>query len=87
VRPISGGSNPYRGYATDATRAQRRLPAPVERTVSLRLVPRADAPVDSADVELSVRVLADGGSITVKRRTVADPDGTRRTIGIDALIR
>jgi hypothetical protein len=87
VRPISGGSNPYRGYSTDATRAQRRMPVPVERTVSLRVVPRADAPADGADVELSVRFFADGGSITVKRRTVADADGTRRTIGIDAVIR
>ena len=86
VRPIPGGFDPY-----------RRLPTPKRDQVAsgataLRVIPRADAaaPADAAaepgtDTELSVRFLAHGGSITVKRRTVADGtvEGGRRTIGID----
>lgn len=39
-----------------------------------------------ADVEMSVRLCADGTQITVMRRTVADAGG-RRTVGIEAVIR
>ena len=77
MRPISGGSDPY-GLRARHAPAGRRAPRVVEPVPDLRAV---------GDVELSIRVLADGGSITVKRRTVADADGTRRTVGIDAVIR
>ena len=90
VRPISGGFDPYRRY----------LPPPKRDGIAtgataLRVVPRADLPAlgetpePAADTELSVRFLAHGGSITVKRHTVADAaaEGGRRTVGIDAVVR
>jgi hypothetical protein len=86
VRPISGGSDPYRAYQQAQQPVVRRDLSPAGST-SLRLVPRADAAPESSDVELSVRLFADGGSITVKRRTVSEGDGTRRTVGIEALVR
>ena len=76
MRPISGGSDPY-GLRARHAPAGRRLTRMAEPP-DLRQV---------GDVELSVRVFADGGSISVRRRTVADADGTRRTVGIDAVIR
>ena len=82
MHPIQGGSEPYHRSA----QLPRRDLA-VAGSTTLRLVPRADAPETAADVELSVRLFADGGSITVKRRTVAEADGSRRTVGIDAVIR
>lgn len=85
MRPISGGFNPY-----DRSAPPHRGPSAVERAAALRVVRSADvAPVAprEPDVELSVRLLADGGSISVQRRTVAQPDGTRRTVGIDAIVR
>ncbi len=55
-------------------------------TASRRIVPRLDEPMGT-DVELSIRVFADGGSISVRRRLAPGPDGTMRTVGIEALIR
>ena len=81
MRPISGGSDPYGLRARHALAARRvpRVPRVVEPLPpDLRAV---------GDVELSIRVLADGGSITVRRRTVVDEQGTRRTVGIDAVVR
>jgi hypothetical protein len=90
VRPISGGSD----VPGPRLPLPRRTASPYERAVAgvapIALVRRpADAPADpgAGDVELSIRVLADGGSITVRRRSVADSDGARRTVGIDAVIR
>lgn len=85
MRPISGGSNPY-----DRAPAPLRRPTAVERVAPLRVVRSADAapaPARDPDVDLSVRLLADGGSISVQRRTVVGPDGARRTVGIDAIVR
>ncbi|AHG88576.1 hypothetical protein J421_1039 [Gemmatirosa kalamazoonensis] len=82
MRPIQGGTTPY----SRPLPSSRRDPAPVGST-ALRLVRRVDEPASAADVELSLRVFADGGSITVKRRSVTAPDGSRRTVGIEALIR
>ena len=82
MRPISGGSDPYRSDLPPGRRDLAR-----HGPTSLRLVPRGDATEAAADVELSVRLFADGGSITVKRRTIAEADGSRRTVGIDAVIR
>jgi hypothetical protein len=40
------------------------------------------------DVEMSIRVFADGRSISVARHLAPESgDGPRRTIGIDAVIR
>jgi hypothetical protein len=55
-------------------------------STSLRLL-RSTEDTSADDVEISVRVFADGGSITVKRRTVVMADGSRRTTAIDALVR
>ena len=54
----------------------------------LRATPtRREAP-PATDVEVSVRVFADGGSITTVRRLSPETgDAPRRTIGIDAVIR
>jgi hypothetical protein len=49
--------------------------------------PRRAAPT-ATDVEVSVRVFADGRSITTARRLApATGDAPRRTIGIDAVVR
>lgn len=74
-------------------------PFPVVRTVPpVPPVPRvpavaadeaafhADRRRRAADVEVAVRVHADGTRISVVRHTVADAGG-RRTIGIEAVIR
>jgi hypothetical protein len=85
VRPIQGSFDPYRRYLPSPPRDRTATGS----TTTLRVVPRADAPESAADTELSVRILADGGSISVKRRTVADTsvEGGRRTVGIDAVVR
>ena len=84
VRPIQGDFDPYRRYLPPPKRGQAAA-----GSTALRVVPQADAPESAADTELSVRILADGGSISVKRRTVADAtvEGGRRTVGIDAVVR
>ena len=81
MRPISGGTNPY-GSGLQPP----RRPHAADRPAALRIVPRADA-VGEPDVVCSLRVFADGRSITVKRRIAVDPDGTPRTLGIDAVVR
>ena len=46
------------------------------------------SPAQEGDVEVSIRVIAEAGSVTVMRRTALAADGqTRQTIGIDAVIR
>ena len=47
---------------------------------------RAERVRQGADVEVAVRLFADGSHVTVVRRTVPTPEG-RRTIGIDAVVR
>ncbi len=63
---------------------------PADRPAPARPRP-ADAaePVEVArDVEVTIRVFADGRTISVARRLGAESgDGPRRTIGIDAVVR
>ena len=81
MRPISGGPtpNPYGS----------RFPVARQTGVAVRRAEevRPEEVRAAGDVEVSVRLFADGRSITVRRRTVAEPDGTRRVVGIDALVR
>lgn len=82
MRPISGGSDPYGQYSYPSPR-HLAVTAP-----SARLDARAVGDASpAADVELSIRLFADGGSISVRRHTVPEADGSRRTVGIDAVIR
>jgi hypothetical protein len=87
VRPISGGYTPAPGdlpFRRPAGGAGRPVPVrslyPVAPPPALREIP-------GADVEVEIRLFADGGSITVRRSIVDGPDGGRQTVGIDALIR
>ena len=87
VRPISGGFNPYAPRPAHS-RSVAAWPASAAGTVR-RVEPVAPpVPLGAVgDVEVSVRMFADGRSISVRRRTVAEADGTRRTVGIDAVVR
>ena len=68
--------------------------APRRAVPGVRPVP-APRPADAvdpearrtADVEVSVRLYADGTQISVVRRTVPEEGGGRRTVGIEAVIR
>ena len=80
----------------EPTPSLRPLPSPApqvhHRPAPARLAVATSAygriPELDGDVEVSVRVFAEGGSVTVMRRTALDADGvTRRTIGIEAMIR
>ena len=84
MRPISGSFDPYRGYRP-LQRAPLADAAPVAPVRSTQIVHGDGSPL--IDVELSVRVFADGRSISVRRQTLPDVDGGRRTVGIDAVIR
>ena len=84
MRPISGGFDPYR-RSLPPTRGQIAPAGSIAPT--RQIAPLADAAEPHAELELSVRLLADGGSIAVRRRVVTDAAGVRHTVGIDALIR
>lgn len=81
MRPISGQSDPYGAYLAPRRPAADSVPVAASRSIT----PGDASP--SADVELSMRIFADGRSISVRRQTIANADGTRRTVGIDAVIR
>jgi hypothetical protein len=71
---------PYAGYAPGPL-------APPPRPRPGASSPGAATSSDG-EVEVSIRVFAEGGSVTVMRRTALEPDGvTRRTVGIEAVIR
>ena len=61
--------------------------APRERPAATR-TSRGTTTASDGDVEVTIRVFAEGGSVTVMRRTALAPDGvTRHTVGIEAVIR
>jgi hypothetical protein len=63
---------------------------PADRPAPTRPQPtRAAAPTEAPrDIEVSIRVFADGRTISVARRLAPESgDGPRRTIGIDAVVR
>lgn len=83
--PVRSGPRLVPQATTPATRHAVRAYASAQPRAASRAEPRIPAPLappPGGDVEVSVRVFADGGSVTVVRRTVGD-----RTVGIDALIR
>lgn len=100
MRPISPGFDPYGHYDYPARRApgssrsvsqgQSRSVAPADVPAARQAVHAVQVVGDAspaADVEISIRMFADGGSISVRRHTVLEADGSRRTVGIEALIR
>lgn len=86
--PISGdirsiprrrpSSSPY--SAPSQARDARLVPVRVDRPASTQ------QSVDG-DVEVEIRLFADGRSITVRRTVAPGPDGEMTTVGIDALVR
>jgi hypothetical protein len=80
VYPVSRDlrSLPARSPLTSQPSARRIAP--------VRSVAAADVSVEG-DVEVSIRLFADGRSISVRRRVAPGPDGESMTVGIDALIR
>jgi hypothetical protein len=67
-------------------RAPLTSPTPVRRLAPVRGTPLVEA-VAEGDVEVSIRLFADGRSISVRRRVAPGPDGQPMTVGIDALVR
>lgn len=80
--PISGDirSIPRRPSSPASTGGRRVVPARVEG-------PAAPRRAVDGDVEVEVRLFADGRSITVRRTIAPGPDGAPMTVGIDALVR
>jgi len=69
-------------------RIHHHAPRPDPRLQLVRATAPSRAEPAASDVEVSVRVFADGGSITtVRRLSPLEADTPRRTIGIDAVIR
>ena len=57
------------------------------RPIYPKVLPPALREIPGAEVEIEIRLYADGGSITTRRSIVDGPDGARMTVGIDAVVR
>jgi len=72
----------HRPTSSSTSTSERRV-VPARAVHAMR---ETVAPLDG-DVEVSIRLFADGRSISVRRRVAPGPDGEPMTLGIDALIR